>query len=116
MVPMVVHDRCSNSPVCDITPLLGAMPTAQSRDNVVLSTLLNTCQCVSHFQVANTTQLGRRQLSPVPLQNDEPVLQLAHGGQQPLIMMYLGPKRWVVALLDCIIDVGAFIVPCSEKE
>src|SRR5258708_4973874 len=87
-----------------------------SNDNLVMTALLNASQGISHFQMTDATQLGNSQLPPVLFQDDQPILQLTHGGRQPPEMVYLGPKGRVVAPLDRIVDVGMFIISQGEEE
>ena len=87
------------------------MPTARSGDNLIVSLLLNPSQRVSHFETPNTTQLGGCQLAPMTFEGDELVLQLLHGGGEATIAMDFRLKRWVVAVFDGMVDMGALVVP-----
>src|SRR5258708_39267691 len=114
---MVVRvDDVQGSPSVTSPPSLGATPTTRGSNDLIPARLLDTSQGVSHFQPTDTTQLCRRQLSPVSLQHDESIFELTHGGGQPLVAVYLSPQGRVVAPLDRVVDARLFVITPGEEE
>src|SRR5258708_27681153 len=72
------QDNVRSSPSVTSPPSLGATPTTRGGNDLISACLIDAGQGISHFQMMDTTQLCRRQFSPVSFQHNKPILQLTH--------------------------------------